>query len=63
VKEIVRGLDSGDVAADARAALAAATVNEVEAIACERLEKAGLLEHPDIGAWLVEIVKRVRREE
>jgi len=63
VKEIVRGLDSGDVAADARAALAAATVSEVEAIACERLEKAGLLEHPDIGAWLVEIVKRVRREE
>src|SRR5262249_39996666 len=49
VKEIVRGLDSGDVASDARDALVAGTVNEVEAIACTRLEKAGLLDHPDIG--------------
>jgi phosphotransferase system enzyme I (PtsP) len=63
VKEIVRGLDSGDVASDARDALAAGTVNEVEAIACTRLEKAGLLEHPDIGTWLVDIVRRVRRPD
>ena len=61
VKEIVRALDSGDVAADARRALAVGTVAEVEAICCDRLEKAGLLEHPDIGIWLAEIVARVRR--
>ena len=61
VKEIVRALDSGEVAADAREALAAGTVAEVEAIACRRLEKAGLTEHPDIGAWIAEIVERVRR--
>ena len=60
VKEIVRALDSGDVAEDARRALAAGTVSEVESIACERLEKAGLLEHPDIGVWIAEIVSRVR---
>jgi phosphotransferase system enzyme I (PtsI) len=61
VKEIVRALDSGDVADDARRALVVGTVAEVEVIACERLEKAGLLEHPDIGIWLAEIVARVRR--
>ncbi|RIL07282.1 MAG: phosphoenolpyruvate--protein phosphotransferase [Proteobacteria bacterium] len=61
VKEIVRSLDSGDVTADARAALASGTVQEVEQIACERLERAGLLEHPDIGSWLVEIVSRARQ--
>jgi phosphotransferase system enzyme I (PtsP) len=61
VKEIVRALDSSDVAADARRALAAGTVAEVEAIAVDRLEAAGLLEHPDIGAWIVDIVARVRR--
>jgi phosphotransferase system enzyme I (PtsP) len=58
VKEIVRALDSGDVAADARRALAAGTVGEVEQIARERLEKAGLTEHPDIGAWIADIVGR-----
>ena len=44
----------------AREALAAGTVAEVEMIACTRLERAGLLDHPDIGAWLVDIVSRVR---
>jgi phosphoenolpyruvate-protein kinase (PTS system EI component) len=63
VKEIVRALDSGEVGADARRALAAGTVAEAEIIACERLEKAGLLEHPDIGRWLAEIVNRVRHEK
>ena len=42
---------------------AAEAANEVEIIACDRLEKAGLLEHPDIGLWLTEIVTRVRHEK
>ena len=61
VKEIVRALDSAEVAADARRALAAGTVAEVEAIAVDRLEAAGLLDHPDIGAWIADIVARARR--
>jgi phosphotransferase system enzyme I (PtsP) len=61
VKEIVRALDAGEVAAVARAALAAGTVDEVEEVACARLERTGLVEHPDIGAWLADIVQRVRR--
>jgi phosphotransferase system enzyme I (PtsP) len=61
VKEIVRALDSAEVAGDARRALAAGTVAEVEAIAVDRLEAAGLHEHPDIGAWIVDIVARARR--
>jgi phosphotransferase system enzyme I (PtsI) len=52
VKEIVRALDLGAAAEDARAALDAATVQEVRAIAARRLAQAGLLEHPDIGEWL-----------
>ncbi len=52
VKEIVRALDLGDVAEDARAALQAATVTEVRAIAAARLRSVGLLEHPDIGEWI-----------
>jgi phosphotransferase system enzyme I (PtsI) len=60
VKEIVRALDSSAAAADARRAITAGTVAEVEAIACDRLESAGLLAHPDIGAWIEEIVTRVR---
>jgi phosphotransferase system enzyme I (PtsP) len=61
VKEIVRALDSAEAASDARRALAAGTVGAVESIACDRLEAAGLLEHPDLGAWLVEVVRRTRR--
>jgi phosphoenolpyruvate-protein phosphotransferase len=52
VKEIVRALDSGDVAADARAALVAASAEEVHAIAASRLCELGMLDHPDIGDWL-----------
>ena len=52
VKEIVRALELGDVAEDARAALQAATVSEVRRIAAARLRQTGLLEHPDIGEWL-----------
>ena len=60
VKEIIRALDFADLEADARAALAAGTVAEVEGIAAARLEAAGLLEHPDLDRWLTGIVKRVR---
>jgi phosphotransferase system enzyme I (PtsP) len=59
-KEIVRALDSADVADDARRALEAGTVGEVEAIARARLESAGLRDHPDIGAWIAEVTARVR---
>jgi phosphocarrier protein FPr/phosphocarrier protein len=52
VKEIVRALEMGKVADDARRALDAASVAEVEAIAAERLRSSGLLDHPDIGGWL-----------
>jgi len=56
VKEIVRALDSGDVEADARAALSAKTAAEVHAIAATRLRSAGLVEHPDIGEWLEQLL-------
>jgi phosphoenolpyruvate-protein phosphotransferase (PTS system enzyme I) len=52
VKEIVRALDSGDVAEDARAALASGTAAEVHAIAARRLCEAQLTSHPDLGDWL-----------
>ncbi len=52
VKEIVRALELGSAAEDARAALDAATVREVRAIAAARLRQTGLLDHPDIGEWL-----------
>jgi phosphotransferase system enzyme I (PtsI) len=57
VKEIVRALDSGEVAADARAACRAGTAAEVHAIGAARLREAGLLEHPDIGSWLRNLVE------
>lgn len=56
VKEIVRSLDSKSVSDDARAALSAESPDEVEAIAANRLRKAGLLEHPDLGDWLKTIL-------
>jgi len=57
VKEIVRALDAGEAADDARQALAAATADEVHYIAAARLRKAGLLGHPDIGPWLRALVE------
>jgi len=56
VKEIVRALDSGEVEADARAALSARTASEVHALAATRLRSAGLLDHPDIGSWLAQLL-------
>jgi phosphoenolpyruvate-protein kinase (PTS system EI component) len=52
VKEIIRALDLSEAAEDARAALQAATVQEVRAISAQRLRRTGLLTHPDIGEWL-----------
>jgi phosphotransferase system enzyme I (PtsP) len=56
-KEIVRALDSSEVAEDVRRALQASTASEVHRIAAERLRKAGLLEHPDVGSWLAGVVR------
>ncbi|MGY8738331.1 MAG: putative PEP-binding protein, partial [bacterium] len=56
VKEIVRALDSVELAEDARAALVAKTAAEVHAISATRLRAAGLVEHPDIGEWLGQLL-------
>ena len=56
VKEIIRSLDSGEVEADARAALVARTAEEVHVIAATRLRSAGLVQHPDIGGWLEQLL-------
>ncbi len=58
VKEIVRSLEMGKVADDARRALEAGSVAEVEAIAAERLRSSDLLDHPDIGGWLERSIER-----
>lgn len=57
VKEIVRALDSSDVEGDARAALAAKTAADVHVIAATRLRSAGLVDHPDIGEWLGQLLQ------
>jgi phosphotransferase system enzyme I (PtsP) len=59
IKEIVRGLDAGEAAADAREARAANTAEEVHAIGARRLRESGLLDHPDIGPWLMTIVRGI----
>jgi phosphotransferase system enzyme I (PtsP) len=56
VKEIIRALDIGEVEADARAALAARTAAEVHVISATRLRSAGLVDHPDIGGWLSQLL-------
>ncbi len=56
VKEIVRALDSREVAEDARQALAASSARTVHAISAARLRRSGLLDHRDIGDWLREVV-------
>lgn len=56
VKEIIRALDSGEVESDARAALVARTAAEVHVISATRLRSAGLIEHPDIGGWLSQLL-------
>lgn len=59
VKEIMRALDSLEVADDARRALQASSPAEVHAISAERLQKSGLLTHPDVGEWLKQTVDTV----
>jgi phosphotransferase system enzyme I (PtsP) len=56
VKEIIRALDSGDVEADAREAVGSRTAAEVHVIAATRLRSAGLIDHPDIGDWLGQLL-------
>jgi phosphotransferase system enzyme I (PtsP) len=56
VKEIVRSLESSDIAEDARRALAACSATEVHEISAARLRSAGLLDHPDIGEWLQDLL-------
>jgi phosphotransferase system enzyme I (PtsI) len=56
VKEIVRALDSREVAEDARLALASTSARAVHAISAARLRGSGLLDHMDIGDWLREAV-------
>ena len=51
-------LEMGKVSDDARSALEAGSVAEVEAIAAERLRSSGLLDHPDIGGWLERAIDR-----
>ena len=63
VKEIVHALTSADTEAQARRACAASTAQEVHRIGAECLEGAGLLEHPDIGPWLVSIVQSVTADD
>jgi phosphotransferase system enzyme I (PtsI) len=59
VKEIVRKLDFGSTEEDARRALEMGTASGVHQVGAERLRAAGLLDHPDIGAWLRNLVERV----
>ena len=62
VKEIVRALDSEEVAEDARRATGLGTAANVHRLAAERLRKVGLLEHPDIGTWLERVVTSVEAD-
>jgi phosphoenolpyruvate-protein kinase (PTS system EI component) len=59
VKEIVRMLDFGSTEEDVRRALEMGTPNGVHRIGAERLRASGLLEHPDIGSWLRDLVEKV----
>jgi phosphoenolpyruvate-protein kinase (PTS system EI component) len=61
MKEIVRALDRGEAAEDARRALRASSATEIRALAAARLRRAGLLEHPEIGSWLRSVVEAAER--
>jgi len=61
VKEIIRAVDSADVMDDAHRALQAASTSEVEEVAIQRLEAAGLLNHPDLGPWLRDTIVARKR--
>jgi phosphotransferase system enzyme I (PtsP) len=57
IKEIVRSLDAGEAAADAREARAANSAEEVHAVGARRLRASGLLRHPDMGPWLRSVIR------
>jgi phosphoenolpyruvate-protein kinase (PTS system EI component) len=59
VREIVRELEFGSLEADSRRALEVGTASEVRQIGAARLIEAGLLDHPDIGAWLRGVIDRL----
>ncbi len=61
MKEIIRALDRGEAAHDARRALKAKTTGEIRALAAARLRAAGLLEHPEIGTWMRSVVEAAER--
>ncbi|MCA9504251.1 MAG: phosphoenolpyruvate--protein phosphotransferase [Myxococcales bacterium] len=56
VREIVRALDARALEEDAKRALSAGTAAEVHVIAATRLRSAGLVEHPDLGSWLGQLL-------
>ncbi len=56
MKEVVRRISLSDVKRDAQRALGEATGDAVRAIAVARLRKAGLLDHPDLGAWVASVI-------
>ncbi len=62
IKEIVRALDYGQAAQDARRALRAGTAEEIHRLAARALREAGLLEHPEIGDWLRATVEAVEAQ-
>ncbi len=61
IKEIVHALDAGEAEAAAREACEMGTAEEVHAIAAKVLREAGLLDHADIGGWLLPIVEAAER--
>ncbi len=61
VKEIIRALDTGQVAKDARRALEASSALEVQQVAAASLSKAGLMEHPDLGGWFRNLTRKIDR--
>ncbi len=56
MKEVVRRIRFSDVEKDVQRALAESTGDAVRAIAVARLRKAGLLDHPDLGAWVASVI-------
>ena len=58
VKEIVHALELSHAEQEARRALRAGSARQVRALGAECLLRAGLLEHPDIGPWLRQVVER-----
>lgn len=56
MKEVVRRIRFSEAEQDVKRALAESTGDAVRAIAVARLRKAGLLDHPDLGAWVASVI-------